>query len=326
MSTNWLVEVRDLKTWFEISRGLFGKPLYVKAVDGVSLHIAKGESVAIVGESGSGKTTLGKTILRLYKPKSGEIYYDGKRIDNLEEGELKWYRREAQIIYQDPFGSLNPFFTVERILSEPLTIHNIAKDYREIKRIINQALIDVKLEPPEMFASKYPHMLSGGQRQRVAIARALVLKPKLIVADEPVSMLDASVRVEIMSLLESLQKKYGASILYITHDLATIKYFSQTLYIMYAGKIIESGATKDVLKEPLHPYTRALISAIPDPNPENRLKYREVPAGEPPSPIAPPSGCRFHPRCPHFIAGKCDVLEPQLTKSKNQYVACHLYS
>jgi peptide/nickel transport system ATP-binding protein len=326
MSTNRLVEVRDLKTWFEISRGLFGKPLYVKAVDGVSLHIGKGESVAIVGESGSGKTTLGKTILRLYKPKSGEIYYNGKRIDNLEEGELKWYRREAQIIYQDPFGSLNPFFTVERILSEPLTIHNIANDYREIKRIINQALIDVKLEPPEMFASKYPHMLSGGQRQRVAIARALVLKPKLIVADEPVSMLDASVRVEIMSLLESLQKKYETSILYITHDLATIKYFSQTVYIMYAGKIIESGATKDVLKEPLHPYTRALISAIPDPNPENRLKYREVPAGETPSPIAPPSGCRFHPRCPHFIAGKCDVLEPQLTKSKNHYVACHLYS
>jgi peptide/nickel transport system ATP-binding protein len=177
-----------------------------------------------------------------------------------------------------------------------------------------------------MFASKHPHMLSGGQRQRVAIARALVLKPKLIVADEPVSMLDASVRVEIMSLLETLQKKYETSILYITHDLATIKYFSQTLYIMYAGKIIESGATKDVLKEPLHPYTQALVSAIPDPNPENRLKYRDVPAGEPPSPMAPPSGCRFHPRCPHFIAGKCDVLEPQLTKSKNNYVACHLYS
>lgn len=326
MSTNRLVEVRDVRTWFEVSRGLLGKPLYVKAVDGVSLDIGRGESAAVVGESGSGKTTLGKTILRLYKPKSGEIYYNGRRIDNLEEEELKWYRREAQIIYQDPFGSLNPFFTVERILSEPLTIHNIAKDYREVKQVINQALIDVKLEPPEMFASKHPHMLSGGQRQRVAIARALVLKPKLIVADEPVSMLDASVRVEIMSLLETLQKKYETSILYITHDLATIKYFSQTLYIMYAGKIIESGATKDVLKEPLHPYTQALVSAIPDPNPENRLKYRDVPAGEPPSPMAPPSGCRFHPRCPHFIAGKCDVLEPQLTKSKNNYVACHLYS
>ncbi|NHV96854.1 MAG: ABC transporter ATP-binding protein [Thaumarchaeota archaeon] len=326
MSTNRLVEVRDVRTWFEVSRGLLGKPLYVKAVDGVSLDIGRGESAAVVGESGSGKTTLGKTILRLYKPKSGEIYYNGRRIDNLEEEELKWYRREAQIIYQDPFGSLNPFFTVERILSEPLTIHNITKDYREIKQMINQALIDVKLEPPEMFASKHPHMLSGGQRQRVAIARALVLKPKLIVADEPVSMLDASVRVEIMSLLETLQKKYETSILYITHDLATIKYFSQTLYIMYAGKIIESGATRDVLKEPLHPYTQALVSAIPDPNPENRLKYRDVPAGEPPSPMAPPSGCRFHLRCPHFIAGKCDVLEPQLTKSKNNYVACHLYS
>jgi len=320
------MQSRDVRTWFQISRGLFAKPIYVKAVDGVSLDIGRGEAVAVVGESGSGKTTLGKTILRLYKPVAGAIYYNGRRIDNLEEEELKWYRREAQIIYQDPFGSLNPFFTVERILSEPLTIHNVAKDYREIKQMINQALIDVKLEPPEMFASKHPHMLSGGQRQRVAIARALILKPKLIVADEPVSMLDASVRVEIMSLLESLQKKYETSILYITHDLATIKYFSQTLYIMYAGKIIESGPTRDVLREPLHPYTQALVSAIPDPNPENKRRYRNVPAGEPPSPIAPPSGCRFHPRCPHFIAGKCDVVEPQQIEVKSSYVACHLYS
>ena len=326
MSTDQLMRIRDVKTWFQISRGLFGKQVYVKAVDGVSLDIGRGEAVAIVGESGSGKTTLGKTILRLYKPVAGEIYYNGRRIDNLEEEELKWYRREAQIIYQDPFGSLNPFFTVERILSEPLTIHKVAKDYREIKQMINQALIDVKLEPPEMFASKHPHMLSGGQRQRVAIARALILKPKLIVADEPVSMLDASVRVEIMSLLESLQKKYETSILYITHDLATIKYFSQTLYIMYAGKIIESGPTRDVLREPLHPYTQALISAIPDPNPENKWRYRNVPGGEPPSPIAPPSGCRFHPRCPRFIAGKCDTVEPQQIKVKSSYVACHLYS
>ena len=326
MSANQLVKIRDVRTWFEISRGLFSKPVYVKAVDGVSLDIGRGESVAVVGESGSGKTTLGKTILRLYKPVSGEIYYNGKRIDSLEEEELKWYRREAQIIYQDPFGSLNPFFTVERILAEPLTIHNAVKDYKELKQMISQVLTEVKLEPPEMFASKHPHMLSGGQRQRVAIARALILKPKLIVADEPVSMLDASVRVEIMSLLESLQKKYETSILYITHDLATIKYFSQTLYIMYAGKIIETGPTRDVLREPLHPYTQALVSAIPDPNPENRLRYRNVPAGEPPSPIAPPSGCRFHPRCSYFMAGKCEILEPQLIKAKNSYVACHLYS
>jgi peptide/nickel transport system ATP-binding protein len=324
--SNPLMKVKDVKIWFNIGRGLFTKSVYVKAVDGVSLEIGEGESVAVVGESGSGKTTLGKTLLRLYKPISGEIYYDGRRIDGLEEEELKWYRREAQIIYQDPFGSLNPFFTIERILSEPLTIHGISKDYKETKRMINQILTDVKLEPPDMFASKHPHMLSGGQRQRVAIARAMILRPKLIVADEPVSMLDASVRVEIMSLLKSLQEKHKTSLLYITHDLATIKYFSQTLYIMYAGKIIESGSTRDVLKEPLHPYTQALVSAIPDPNPDNKNRFRNVPAGEPPSSVAPPSGCRFHPRCPRFISGKCDVLEPQLLRVKNRDVACHIYS
>ncbi|MEM1993884.1 MAG: ABC transporter ATP-binding protein [Nitrososphaerales archaeon] len=322
-----LLQAKDVKTWFSIGRGIVGKSVYVKAVDGVSVDVGKGESVAVVGESGSGKTTLGKTLLRLYKPISGEILYDSRRIDNLNEDQLKWYRREAQIIYQDPFGSLNPFFTVERILSEPLSIHNIAKHYSEMKEMVNQALADVKLEPPEMFASKHPHMLSGGQRQRVAIARAMILKPKLIVADEPVSMLDASVRVEIMDLLKGLQEKYKTSLIYITHDLATIKYFSQTLYIMYAGKIVESGPTREILKEPLHPYTQALVSAIPDPNPENRKQYRNVPAGEPPSAVSPPSGCRFHPRCPYLIKGKCEVEEPQLIEIKgSRRVACYLHT
>lgn len=322
-----LLQAKDVKTWFALRRGIVGKSVYVKAVDGVSVKVGKGESVAIVGESGSGKTTLAKTLLMLYKPISGEILYDGRRIDNLDEDRLKWYRREAQIIYQDPFGSLNPFFTVERILSEPLSIHKLAKDYSEMKEMVTQALRDVKLEPPEMFALKHPHMLSGGQRQRVAIARAIILKPKLIVADEPVSMLDASVRVEIMDLLKGLQEKYNTSLVYITHDLATIKYFSQTLYIMYAGKIVEFGPTRRILKEPLHPYTQALISAIPDPNPGNRKRYRNVPAGEPPSAVSPPSGCRFHPRCPYFIKGKCDVEEPQLNEVREgRCVACYLYT
>jgi len=325
-TTETLIEAKDLMMWFNLRRGLLTSPVYVRAVDGVSLKIGEKESVAVVGESGSGKTTLGKTLLRLYKPTSGQIVYDGRRIEGLDEEDLKWYRREGQIIYQDPFSSLNPFFTVERILSEPLIIHRVGSDESERSELVHRALADVKLEPPEMFAAKYPHMLSGGQRQRVAIARALILRPKFIVADEPVSMLDASVRVETMVLLRELQNKYGTSFMYVTHDLATVKYFSHQLLIMYGGKIAEAGSVKDVLNNPLHPYTQALLSAIIDPDPENRARYRRVPAGEPPSPTSPPKGCRFHPRCPFFMPGKCDAIEPALTKAlEGHEVACHLY-
>jgi peptide/nickel transport system ATP-binding protein len=326
MNENTLIVGRDLRVWFEIRKTLFSKPIYVKAIDGVTISIRKGETVAVVGESGCGKTTLGKTLLKLYKPTSGQIIYDGRRIDTLEEKDLKWYRREAQIIYQDPYSSLNPFFTVERILMEPLIINDIGNSIQERREIVYRALQDVKLEPPELFANKYPHMLSGGQRQRVAIARSLITNPRFIVADEPVSMLDASVRVEIMYLLKSIQEKYGTSFLYITHDVSTVKYFSDTINIMYAGKIVESGPVREVLANPLHPYTQALIEAIPDPDPANRKTRRSVPAGEPPSLINPPSGCRFHPRCPHFIKGKCEVIEPELIeKMPNHKVACHLY-
>jgi peptide/nickel transport system ATP-binding protein len=326
MNENTLIVGRDLRVWFEIRKTLFSKPIYVKAIDGVTISIRKGETVAVVGESGCGKTTLGKTLLKLYKPTSGQIIYDGRRIDTLEEKDLKWYRREAQIIYQDPYSSLNPFFTVERILMEPLIINDIGNSIQERREIVYRALQDVKLEPPELFANKYPHMLSGGQRQRVAIARSLITNPRFIVADEPVSMLDASVRVEIMYLLKSIQEKYGTSFLYITHDVSTVKYFSDTINIMYAGKIVESGPVREVLSDPLHPYTQALIAAIPDPDPANRKMRRSVPAGEPPSLINPPSGCRFHPRCPYFIKGKCEVIEPELIeKMPNHKVACHLY-
>jgi len=326
MNDNTLIVGKDLKVWFGIRKTFFSKPIYVKAIDGVTISIRKGETVAVVGESGCGKTTLGKTLLKLYKPTSGEIIYDGKRIDTLEEKDLKWYRREAQIIYQDPYSSLNPFFTIERILMEPLIINEIGNSIQERREIVYRALRDVKLEPPELFANKYPHMLSGGQRQRVAIARSLITNPRFIVADEPVSMLDASVRVEIMYLLKSIQEKYGTSFLYITHDVSTVKYFSDTINIMYAGKIVESGPVREVLSNPLHPYTQALIAAIPDPDPANRKMRRSVPSGEPPSLINPPSGCRFHPRCPYFIKGKCEVIEPELIeKMPNHKVACHLY-
>jgi peptide/nickel transport system ATP-binding protein len=326
MNDNTLIVGKDLKVWFGIRKTFFSKPIYLKAIDGVTISIRKGETVAVVGESGCGKTTLGKTLLKLYKPTSGEIIYDGKRIDTLEEKDLKWYRREAQIIYQDPYSSLNPFFTIERILMEPLIINEIGNSIQERREIVYRALRDVKLEPPELFANKYPHMLSGGQRQRVAIARSLITNPRFIVADEPVSMLDASVRVEIMYLLKSIQEKYGTSFLYITHDVSTVKYFSDTINIMYAGKIVESGPVREVLSNPLHPYTQALIAAIPDPDPANRKTRRSVPAGEPPSLINPPSGCRFHPRCPYFIKGKCEVIEPELIeKMPNHKVACHLY-
>jgi peptide/nickel transport system ATP-binding protein len=326
MNENTLIVGRDLRVWFEIRKTLFSKPIYVKAIDGVTISIRKGETVAVVGESGCGKTTLGKTLLKLYKPTSGQIIYDGRRIDTLEEKDLKWYRREAQIIYQDPYSSLNPFFTIERILMEPLIINEIGNSIQERREIVYRALRDVKLEPPELFANKYPHMLSGGQRQRVAIARSLITNPRFIVADEPVSMLDASVRVEIMYLLRNIQEKYNTSFLYITHDVSTVKYFSDTINIMYAGKIVESGPVRDVLANPLHPYTQALIEAIPDPDPANRKTRRSVPSGEPPSLINPPSGCRFHPRCPYFIKGKCEVIEPELIeKMPNHKVACHLY-
>lgn len=322
---NAILKLENVKTYFFLPKGLF-KTLVVKAVDGVSLEMKRGESLAIVGESGSGKTTLGRTAIRLIEPTEGRIIFDGKDITHMsDEKEMKMFRRSAQIIFQDPFMSLNPYMTIREILEEPLIIHGY-NDAEERKEIIVKSLIDVKLQPPEEFLLKYPHMLSGGQRQRVGIARAMVLNPKFIVADEPVSMIDASSRAEILYLFKSLQEKYNLTFMYITHDIATAKYFSDNLAVMYLGKIVEYGSTREVILNPKHPYTSALITAVPDPDPKNRFIYRKVISGEIPSAVNPPQGCRFHTRCPYKF-DPCDKSEPSLIQvNLNHMVACHLYN
>ncbi len=319
-----VIETVGLRKWFDIGRGLFRGTVPLKAVEDVTLSIRRGETLAIVGESGSGKTTLGRTIIRLLEPTDGQLLYNGQDIAHQKDKELMWLRRKAQMIPQDPYSSVNPAFPVYRILEEPLIIHKMGNT-SEREKAVYKALQNVKLSPPEFFANKYPHMLSGGQRQRVAIARSLMLDPEFILADEPVSMLDASVRISILRLLRGIQHQFGIAFLYITHDLATAKHFADRVGIMYAGKLVEEGPVGSVLREPLHPYTQALMSVIPDPDPANRLTMRQVLPGEPPSLISPPSGCHFHPRCPIAKAGLCDVKDPEMRELRpNHRVACHL--
>lgn len=318
-----LLTAEELRTWFAVGGGVFRQPLHVRAVDGVSLTLSRGRTTALVGESGCGKTTLGRTFLRLLEPTSGRLLYDRHDITHLKQRDLRWFRRKAQLVPQDPYSSLNPMLPIHRILEEPLLVHGMKREERG--EAILQALEDVHLIPPETFAKKYPHMLSGGQRQRVAVARALILKPELVIADEPVSMLDASVRVSVLNLLGDLQRKYDLSFLYITHDMATAKHFSDFIAVMYAGEIVEIGPTKKVIAEPLHPYTQALIEALPDPDPDNRLRERPAIPGEPPSLVTPPKGCRFHPRCPIARSGLCDVEQPLLRELRpGHFVQCHL--
>ncbi|MDJ0270817.1 MAG: ABC transporter ATP-binding protein [Aigarchaeota archaeon] len=318
-----LLKVSDLRIWYPVQKGIFSRLGYVKAVDGVSFSLNERETLALVGESGSGKTTLGRATLGLIKPTAGHIIFDGKDLTKItDKKQLMEFRRKTAMIFQDPFSSLSPTFPVFRILEEPLIIHGV-KSKEERVNIVYRALELVKLQPVELFAAKYPHMLSGGQRQRVAIARALILGPKYVVADEPVSMLDASVRVEILYLLRELQEKLGLAFLYITHDIATAKYFSHKIAVMYAGKIVEYGETREVLRNPIHPYTQALISTLPDPDPKNRFRMMVVIKGEPPNLMNPPSGCRFHPRCP-FANEKCSTEEPFLREiNEGHFVSCH---
>jgi peptide/nickel transport system ATP-binding protein len=320
-----LLKLENLKKWFELRKGIWANPVFVKAVDGVTFSLGKGEAISLVGESGSGKTTLGKTILRLYKPTEGKIIFEDKDITYYEPKKLMWYRRETSIIEQDPYGALPSFYSIYRILEEPLIIHKFGNSEERRKRI-HEVLEEVRLSPIEDFAPKYPHMLSGGQLQRVAIARSLTLKPELVIADEPVSMLDASVRIEILNLLSELQKNFGISFIYITHDLTTTKYFSERLFIMYAGKIVESGKMLEVIHNPLHPYTTALLKAIPDPDSENRKILRDVPPGEPPNLVNPPTGCKFHPRCPYKM-DICLKEEPAFFEPEHEhFTLCWLHA
>ena len=292
----------------------------VKAVDDISFSIKQGEVFVLAGESGSGKSTIAKLILKSLKPDSGKIIFEQQEIDD-EKRNLQKIRMNCQMIHQDPYDSINPRMRIKEIISEPLEIHNVLnKD--EINNRILEVLREVKLEPVEEISKKYPHMLSGGQRQRVVLARALAIKPKIILADEPVSMLDVSIRAEILELMRELQKKFNISFVYITHDLATAKYFGQNIGILYLGKIVEIGPINQVLDNPKHPYTQALIDAISEPNPENLFKERNIRIKDE-QVVKKIEGCKFRGRCPYEIE-KC-TIEPNLEEiEKEHYSACHV--
>ncbi|MCK4599016.1 ABC transporter ATP-binding protein [Candidatus Bipolaricaulota bacterium] len=320
-----LLEVNDLHQWFELRKFVFAHAGYVKAVDGVSFSLPRGEALALVGESGSGKTTLARTVLGLHKPTSGDVIFEGLRLNDLSRKQMRRYRANLGYVQQDPYGALPPFMSLRNILAEPMKINGI-RDKKEQDRRIRVVLEEVKLTPVSDFINKFPHMLSGGQQQRAVIARAMVLNPKLIAADEPVSMLDASVRVEILKLLRRIQEEHNLAVIYITHDLSTVRYFAERIFIMYAGKTVEKAPVESLIENHFHPYTQALLAAIPDPDPENAKKFRDIPAGEPPSLVNPPTGCRFHPRCSRVIKGLCNVKEPpEFEPAPEHYVKCWLY-
>jgi oligopeptide/dipeptide ABC transporter ATP-binding protein len=319
-----LLQMDNVKVHFRVRKGLFGAET-VKAVDGVSLQLPRGQTVAVVGESGSGKTTLGRVSLGLLPPTSGSVLFDRRDLAKQNAAERTNFRRRAQAIFQDPFASIDPYMTIYDSVAEPLVIHRVGSDAQR-RALVYQALRDVRLTPAEEIGERYPHMLSGGQRQRAGIARALVMRPEYILADEPVSMVDASSRAELLYLLRELRERYAITFLYITHDIATARHFAQRIVVMYLGRIVESGPASTIVDHPLHPYTQALIAAVPEPNPANRLQMRTVLQGETPNPGSMPAGCAFHPRCPRFMAKRCEISQPSLIEVEPEhYVACYLY-
>ena len=324
-TTDALLSIVDLHVWFELKRFGFGHAGYVKAVDGVTFDVHYGEAIAVVGESGCGKSSLMKTILALYKPTKGTIIFENHNLAELNAKDMHLYHSHVGYVQQDPYSALPPFMNVRRILEEPLIIGGV-KDKAERAQRIRKAMEEVKLSPVEDFLDKYPHMLSGGQQQRVVIARAMIMEPRFLVADEPVSMLDASVRVEILKLLRGLQLSHNLSVIYITHDLSTVSYFSERIFVMYAGNIVEKASVDRLLNNPLHPYTMALLTGTSEPDAKNAETFKEIPPGEPPSLVNPPRGCRFHPRCSRMMDGLCNVEEPQdFEPDPNHFVACWLY-
>ena len=326
--SNGFVDVRSLRKWFSVRRSLAEaigskEEKVVKAVDDVSFKIPKGSVFVLAGESGSGKTTVARLILRAIEPDSGNIFFGGIDITRLDQNELKKFRINAQMVQQDPYASIDPRMRIMDIVMEPLTVHKIGTN-KEQQEAVFKALEEVRLEPVTDIAYRYPHMLSGGQRQRVAIARSLVLKPKFIVADEPVSMLDISVRAEILELMQSLQKKHDITFLYITHDLSTARYIGDQIAIMYKGKIAEMGPIDKVLLNPLHPYTQALIDAISEPDPSNRFKEKLVRIKTETGIEHVSAGCNFYNRCPHAM--EVCKTEPKLMEVEDShYVSCFLY-
>lgn len=320
-----LLSIDDLHVWFELRRFGFGHAGYVKAVDGVTFDVHSGETIAVVGESGCGKSSLMKTILGLYKPTRGKVVFDGENLSELDNAGMHRYHARVGYVQQDPYGALPPFMTIERILEEPLIVGGVKKREEREQRVL-KAMEEVKLTPAKDFLPKFPHMLSGGQQQRVVIARAMIMEPKFLVADEPVSMLDASVRVEILKLLRGLQESHHLSVIYITHDLSTVSYFSERIFVMYAGNLVEKAKVRQVLDNPLHPYTMALLTGTSEPDAKNAETFKEIPPGEPPSLVNPPTGCRFHPRCPKMIKGLCEIEEPpDFEPESGHLVACWLY-
>ncbi len=326
-----LMEVRGLRVYFPVRKGFLGGVAYVKAVDGVDVAIGEGEVLTLVGESGCGKTTLGKVFAGLIKPTSGEVLYRGKNIYRMTRSEYMKYRRSVQIVHQDPYAALNPTKTVYQILACPLKRWGIARTRSQVMEKVRELLELVGLTPPEDFINKYPHQLSGGQRQRLVIARAISVDPELIVADEPITMIDVSLRLGILDLMLELRRRLGTSYLFITHDFGAARYFTAKaggrIAVMYLGKIVEIGPAEEVIRNPLHPYTRILLEAVPEPDPEKARKRRPIKLRslDIPSPLNPPPGCKFHTRCPEAW-DKCEKMEPPLVEAKpGHLVACWLY-
>jgi peptide/nickel transport system ATP-binding protein len=320
MST--LLEVNDLKKHFPLRRRLWKKPGAVRAVDGVSFHIERGETLALVGESGCGKSTVGRAVLRLFDITAGQVVLDGRRIDELSAATLRPLRRRMQVVFQDPFSSLNPRLKVRDILAEPIRNFGLATSQADLDRRIHMLLDTVRL--PRDSVNRWPHEFSGGQRQRIGIARALAAEPDLIICDEAVSALDVSVKAQIVNLLQDLQRRLGLALLFISHDLAIVEHMTHRVAVMYLGKIVETAGKREIFASPKHPYTKALLSAVPVPMP-GAARDRIILKGDVPSPSNPPGGCRFHTRCP-YVLDRCRTIEPQLQQiAPGQFAACHLH-
>lgn len=320
-----LLDVKNLVMHFPLTEGIIFQRQVgaVQAVDGVSFHVNRGETLGLVGESGCGKSTTGRAILQLYKPTAGEVNFDGKDLTKLDGGEMRKMRRHLQMVFQDPYASLNPRMTVGNIVSEPMQIHKLVPKNERTERV-QDLLQTVGLNP--YFANRYPHEFSGGQRQRIGIARALAANPDFIVADEPVSALDVSIQAQVVNLLEDLQDKLGLTYLFIAHDLSVVRHISDRVAVMYLGKIVEMADRNALYDDPLHPYTKALLSAVPIPDPViEKKRERIILTGDVPSPINPPSGCHFHTRCP-YVMDVCKQQDPKFVdQGSGHFVACHLY-